>query len=179
MHRARTHARTRGGARRHRYVTSTSARGLAVPHVGKCVKDVRTGLQNDDSRFVDETSSSLSLSLPRSLISSSFSLSLLRSHPVVSETKRAAIFAKSLLQEHGRGESDLGNRSRAEDQAFFGNTRGNEFHDPPPGQNRFYSFELYLNGPESGFYLNRVTSIISLLSLELTKNCHFVSGIFV
>lgn len=77
MRRARTHARTRGGARRHRYVTSTSARGLAVPHVGKCVKDVRTGLQNDDSRFVDETSSSLSLFL--SLFLSSLPSSLSRS----------------------------------------------------------------------------------------------------
>ena len=34
----------------------TVTRGLAISsHVGKCVKDVRTGLQNANSRFVDET----------------------------------------------------------------------------------------------------------------------------
>ena len=42
----------------------TVTHGLAISHVGKCVKDVRTGLQNVSSRFVDETISlSLSLSL--------------------------------------------------------------------------------------------------------------------
>ncbi|XP_043521211.1 uncharacterized protein LOC122534532 [Frieseomelitta varia] len=63
--------------------THTVTRGLAISsHVGKCVKDVRTGLQNANSRFVDETiylSLSLSLSLSTSSSSrhlSSFSLSL-------------------------------------------------------------------------------------------------------
>lgn len=53
-------ARPRVGARA---CTSlhTVTRGLAISHVGKCVKDVRTGLQNASSHFVDETILSLSL----------------------------------------------------------------------------------------------------------------------
>ena len=38
----------------------TITRGLVIFHVGKCVKDVRTGLQNTSSCFVDEA---ISLSL--------------------------------------------------------------------------------------------------------------------
>ena len=41
----------------------TITRGLVIFHVGKCVKDVRTGLQNTSSCFVDEAIS-LSLSPP-------------------------------------------------------------------------------------------------------------------
>lgn len=53
----------------------TITRGLVIFHVGKCVKDVRTGLQNTSSCFVDEAISlSLFLFLARSL---SFSLPLL------------------------------------------------------------------------------------------------------
>jgi len=78
------------------------------------------------------------------------------------------------------GGSDLGNGSRAEDQSFFSETLVETLTKVLlSGRNQFYSLNFISTVRRMGFCLNRITFIISLLSLELTKNCRFVSGTFV
>ena len=79
----------------------TVTHGLAISHVGKCVKDVRTGLQNVSSRFVDETIS-LSLSLSLSL---GFPYSICFVFFLVTENE-------ILLQNVGRKNEDAKRRTR-------------------------------------------------------------------
>ena len=79
----------------------TVTHGLAISHVGKCVKDVRTGLQNVSSRFVDET---ISLSLSFSL-SLGFPYSICFVFFLVTENE-------ILLQNVGRKNEDAKRRTR-------------------------------------------------------------------
>jgi len=115
---------------------------------------------------------SLSLSLSLSLSSLSFSF--------VSETKRVAIFTKSLLQEHGYGRIGFGKWvTRRRPKLFFGNARGNSHESSSIGTKSILLTEFYFDNPKNGIlpkshyfhYFVIVTRIDEKLPLCLRYIC--------